>query len=216
MNSDRQERINELFGDAIELPPDQRRALVLAATDDPELRDQVLRMLEREQQLGGFMDTLPVFKEARAASEFDSEPSFFDGQMVAGRYRIKRLIKAGGMGEVYEAFDSKLDQQIALKTILPGIAANSAVIDRFRREVTLARSVTHINVCRVFDFGEHAQRRWRGGNLLFDDGVSFRRDLARQAKTLRQDDSATGPANGSPNGGSTFGRTRGRRCPPGL
>ena len=55
------------------------------------------------------------------------------------------------MGEVYEAEDLELSAHVALKTILPEIADQPAVIERFRAEVLRARSVSHANVCRVYD-----------------------------------------------------------------
>src|SRR5436190_1170367 len=154
VNSECQDRVNELFADALEQPLEERRAFVESAGEKLEVRNEVLRMLDDEEKLGGFMGVLPVF-ELELEEETPTPRSFSDGEVVAGRYRIERLIKAGGMGEVYEAFDSKLNQRIALKTILPDIAGQGSFHARFRREVTLARTVTNANVCRVFDFGEH-------------------------------------------------------------
>ena len=145
-------KINSIFCDALEVPAEHRSEFVCAATDDLVVRDEVLKMLERERAIGGFMETLPVMELER-----DAPPrrSFEDGDVVAGRYRIVRLIQAGGMGEVYQAFDTTLDQQIALKTVLPQIQVRPAVMERFHREVALARNITHQNICHVFDLGEH-------------------------------------------------------------
>jgi tetratricopeptide (TPR) repeat protein len=82
-------------------------------------------------------------------------PSFAPGQIVGERYRIVRFIAAGGMGEVYEAEDTVLGAEVALKTIRPEVARGHA-LERFRREILLARRVTHPNVCRIFDVGHHA------------------------------------------------------------
>jgi putative methionine-R-sulfoxide reductase with GAF domain/predicted Ser/Thr protein kinase len=75
------------------------------------------------------------------------------GAVLGGRYRIEQVLGFGGMGVVYRARDLKLDAEIALKRIRP---------DRFsperretlRREIILARKVTHENVCRVYDLVE--------------------------------------------------------------
>ncbi len=83
-------------------------------------------------------------------------PVFSDGETIAGRYRILRYLAQGGMGEVYEAEDLELRQKVALKTISAQIGdADPAAIERFKREIALARSVTHPNVCRIFDLGRH-------------------------------------------------------------
>jgi serine/threonine protein kinase len=75
------------------------------------------------------------------------------GSVLGGRYRVEQVLGFGGMGVVYRAHDLKLDAEIALKRIRP---------DRFsperretlRREIILARRVTHENVCRVYDLVE--------------------------------------------------------------
>src|SRR3954464_3690127 len=87
------------------------------------------------------------------------EPSLPVDRRVAGRYRIVRFLARGGMGEVYEAEDLELGVRIALKTLrtLAGSegSSESRALDRFKREVQLARKVTHPNVCRIFDLGVH-------------------------------------------------------------
>src|SRR5437660_8592541 len=77
-------------------------------------------------------------------------PLFAEDQTVAGRYRIVRLIASGGMGEVYEAFDLHLRENVALKTLRSESVEDDAAIERSKREIQLARRVTHPNVCRVF------------------------------------------------------------------
>ncbi|MCP3960181.1 MAG: tetratricopeptide repeat protein [bacterium] len=85
-----------------------------------------------------------------------SGPVFQDGELLSGRYRIVRFLARGGMGEVYEAEDLELRQHVALKTISAHAGeADEAAVERFKREIALARSVTHPNVCRIFDLGRH-------------------------------------------------------------
>ncbi len=75
------------------------------------------------------------------------------GAVIAGRYRIESCLASGGMGRVYRAQDLDLDVPLALKTIRPKIASDPDVLRRFKQEVLLARSVTHPNVCRIYDLG---------------------------------------------------------------
>src|SRR5262245_36095884 len=77
------------------------------------------------------------------------------GDVLAERYRIVQLLGAGGMGEVYEAFDLVLNVRVALKTVRATIADDKRAIERLKSEVQLARKVTHPSVCRIFDFGVH-------------------------------------------------------------
>jgi hypothetical protein len=61
------------------------------------------------------------------------------------------------MGEVYEAEDRELRERVALKTIRPAIGTDERAVERFKREIQLARKVTHPNVCRIFDLGYHTR-----------------------------------------------------------
>ena len=74
------------------------------------------------------------------------------GQILLDRFVIVRFIAKGGMGEVYEAEDGFLQGvHVALKTILPQIAEEPALQQRFEREVLLAREVNHPNLCPIYD-----------------------------------------------------------------
>jgi len=90
---------------------------------------------------------------------------------LAGRYEILRMIGTGGMGTVYRARDLELDESIALKVLHHELAARPGLIERFRHEVKLARRVTHPNVARVFDIGEHGGDKFLTMELV--DGESL-------------------------------------------
>lgn len=85
----------------------------------------------------------------------DASAALRAGTILSGRYQISRFIARGGMGEVYEAQDLDLGIRVALKTIRPEIASDPPALRRLKQEVLLARSVSHPNVCRIFDFGRH-------------------------------------------------------------
>jgi eukaryotic-like serine/threonine-protein kinase len=76
------------------------------------------------------------------------------GTLLAGRYRIEAQIGLGGMGVVYKARDEELRVDVALKVLQSDLAARPEWIERFRRELVLAREVTHKNVVRIHDIGE--------------------------------------------------------------
>lgn len=81
-------------------------------------------------------------------------PALEAGTILAGRYQILALLGEGGMGAVYKAQDLELERTVALKTILPQMAANPAMLARFKQEVLLASQITHRNVVRLYDLGE--------------------------------------------------------------
>jgi serine/threonine protein kinase len=94
---------------------------------------------------------------ADPAADPAGPPALAPDAVLAERFRIVRFVARGGMGELYEAEDLELGERVALKTILPSIAARRNTLDRFRREVHLARRVTHPNVCRTFDLFHHRE-----------------------------------------------------------
>lgn len=77
------------------------------------------------------------------------------GALFANRYLIEKVVGRGGMGVVYRATDSRLDETVAIKT-LPGnvMVRSSEELERFKREIRLARKITHRNVLRTYDYGE--------------------------------------------------------------
>jgi tetratricopeptide (TPR) repeat protein len=117
-------------------------------------------------------------------------PIFSAGDRVAGRYNIVRFVARGGMGEVYEAEDVELRGRVALKTIRPEIALDHQAIERFKREIHLARQVTHPNVCRIFDIGYHRLPSGPGGpdveitflTMEFLPGETLDKRIRRQGK----------------------------------
>ena len=102
----------------------------------------------------------PTATPARAASSLSASDhgGFVPGAILANRFRIVSLVGRGGMGEVYRADDLELGQAVALKFIVKGSMLDRAALDRFRGEVRNARQITHPNVCRVYDIGEHEGR----------------------------------------------------------
>ncbi|HUS64284.1 MAG TPA: serine/threonine-protein kinase [Kofleriaceae bacterium] len=96
------------------------------------------------------------------------------GEPLAGRYRVIRFIAAGGMGDVYEVEDVTLRDHVALKTIRPEVARDEAAMARFRREIQLARKITHPNVCRTFDIGVHDDTAFLTMELLEGDTLARR------------------------------------------
>lgn len=99
--------------------------------------------------------TRPSGGRAALAPTIGAEGEFGIGQVIAERYRIERPLGRGGMGAVYLAHDSVLGELIALKVVSAAWGADPAQsADRFRREASAARKVSHPNVIRIHDLGE--------------------------------------------------------------
>ncbi|MDY7228010.1 protein kinase domain-containing protein [Hyalangium rubrum] len=77
-------------------------------------------------------------------------------ELFAGRYLLLGLIGRGGMGAVYRAQDTLVGDVVALKMLELDEGRGRDLLERFRREVRLARRISHPNVARTHDLGEHA------------------------------------------------------------
>ncbi len=71
-----------------------------------------------------------------------------------GPYQIVALAGAGGMGEVYKAFDTRLDRTVAIKVLPAPFAADLQFRERFDREARIISALDHPNICALYDVGE--------------------------------------------------------------
>jgi serine/threonine-protein kinase len=104
------------------------------------------------------------------------------GQVLGGRYEILGLVGVGGMGSVYRARDRELDETVALKVLRRELVDKPGMLERFRREAKLARRVTHRNVARVFDIGEHQGEKFLTMELV--DGESLGALMSRVGRAV--------------------------------
>src|SRR5689334_6594476 len=119
-----------------------------------------------------------------SSSSASSTSRFVPGTVLAARYRIIALLGRGGMGEVYRADDLTLDQPVALKFLPSGVAADPDRLAQFHAELRIARQVSHKNVCRLYDLGEHEGRRFL--TMEYVDGEDLA-TLLRRIGRLPQD-----------------------------
>ncbi|OLR95539.1 serine/threonine-protein kinase [Actinokineospora bangkokensis] len=78
------------------------------------------------------------------------------GQLLADRYRLARRIAVGGMGEVWEAADTRLDRRVAVKVLKPELCGDAEFLHRFRTEARTTASINHPGIAAVHDYGETA------------------------------------------------------------
>jgi eukaryotic-like serine/threonine-protein kinase len=112
---------------------------------------------------------------ARASPETPRRP-VEPGEELASRYEVLRPLGEGGMGSVFEVLDRELDESVALKLLHPQLSSDPEYRQRLRTEVRLARRVSHPNVCRVHDLGQHGDQLFVTMELL---GGRTLRDLLR-------------------------------------
>ncbi len=73
------------------------------------------------------------------------------GRILASRFELRRLLGRGGMGQVWLAADSELQDQVAVKILEPSLAADAAMLELLRQECRQARRLVHRNIVRIYD-----------------------------------------------------------------
>src|SRR5271157_124033 len=72
-----------------------------------------------------------------------------------GPYEIVSPLGAGGMGEVYRARDTRLDRTVAVKILPAHLSESPEAKQRFDREARAISSLSHPNICHLYDVGQH-------------------------------------------------------------
>lgn len=76
------------------------------------------------------------------------------GVTLSGRYRLQRLIATGGMGQVWEAVDSRLGRRVAVKVLKQEFTSDPEFVERFRAEARTVAMLNHPGIAAVHDYGE--------------------------------------------------------------
>jgi eukaryotic-like serine/threonine-protein kinase len=117
---------------------------------------------------------------------------FGEGELVAGRYRLERILGTGGMASVWLARDERLGRAVAVKLLSDSLAQDESYLSRFRREARLAAGLSHPNLVTVYDFGDEDERPYlvseyvEGGTLAdrITRGTAHELDPGRLAREL--------------------------------
>lgn len=151
MNPEKWREVRWIFEEAIAMPAHNRISHIEeACSGDPELRDEVVSLLQSHQEAGSAFLNTPVldFKGGVAVAA-----SSRVGRRI-GAYQIIQEIAHGGMGEVYRAVraDGEYDGQVAIKLVRLGFDTPE-ILERFRHERQILATLEHPNIARLFDAG---------------------------------------------------------------
>jgi tetratricopeptide (TPR) repeat protein len=148
------ERLEALYGAALELPPEARAAFLDSSCgDDPVLRRELEELLAAAPGAERFFERFAEVVRAASVDPAAPPPDPLIGSTF-GRYRIEARLGAGGMGVVYRAQDARLQRAVALKVLAPHLASEPDARRRFLTEARAAASLDHPNICTVYETGE--------------------------------------------------------------
>jgi serine/threonine protein kinase/TolB-like protein/Flp pilus assembly protein TadD len=101
-----------------------------------------------------------------------------------GRYEIRSSLGAGGMGEVYLAYDTSLRRQVAVKLLPAEFTQNKLRLSRFEREAYAASSLNHPYILTIYEIGEQGGQHFIATEYI--EGESLRHHMARTRMELRE------------------------------
>lgn len=137
-----------LFDELIDLSTTARTARLLALALDPLSEREVTSLLASAERAGDFLGLL---RDRRPSVDAQGDAD----ALVAGRYRLDRLLGSGAVGDVYLARDLQLERSVALKFLrVARGGADEAIAARFRAEARAAARLDHPNVVTVYDTGD--------------------------------------------------------------
>jgi eukaryotic-like serine/threonine-protein kinase len=155
MDAARWNQIDNLLDAALEVSAEMREGLVRTqAGNDHDLRDRVLELLKAEENADHFLNDSAIRVAAKAMAEDETEiaPFAFTNKTIA-TYKVERLLGAGGMGEVYLAYDEKLGRKVALKILPSEFHTNDERVKRFRLEAQAIAMLNHPGIVTIYDVG---------------------------------------------------------------
>ena len=171
MSTERWLRLEQIFGNALQLPPSARHESVSrACAGDDALQREATLLLAAHDESGQFLarPALDLLAHSVSVGGWTLQP----GQRI-GAYTILRLLGAGGSGEVWRARDDRLGRDVAIKVLLPHHSSDAEHVRRFAEEARTAGALNHPNVLTVHDAGEHR-------------GVPFLVSECLEGRSLRQ------------------------------
>lgn len=146
------EEVKALLEEALRLKPAEVPSFLDQKAVGENVRHELERLLAYRSVAGGFLSS-PVLRPVTVSTTSRLK----EGTVLCKRFEVVRFIAAGGMGEIYEARDVELRETVAIKMIRQDLVSQPGFPQRFRREVHLAKQVTHPNVCRIYDLFRHSE-----------------------------------------------------------
>jgi Tol biopolymer transport system component len=152
MTPERWKRIEELYHEARARPPAERAAfLANACTNDEAIRRNVESLLVDSESDDGFLAEPALATSVQRITDFVL--TTMSGASLGG-YQLRALLGAGGMGQVYQAHDSKLGRDVAIKILPPAFTSHPDRLARFEREARMLASLNHPNICGIYGIEE--------------------------------------------------------------
>ena len=200
MTPERWQEVKKVLAGALERTPGERLVyLNQACAGDEALRLEVESLLAQQKTAGSFLET-PALEVAGKAQAEDRRQSSLVGQQL-GSYKIVSLLGSGGMGEVYQAHDTKLGRDVAIKVLPPDVVHDADRLARFQREARMLAALNHPNIATIYGLeqsddvrylvmelvaGQTLAERVSGGELKIKESLNVAAQIAQAIEAAHE------------------------------
>ena len=166
----------QIFEQAVGLPDDQVPQFLDEACNDPDVRAEVERLMVTFRESHQSHETPCVVNDSTNSVrpyQVDNRPQLAIGDRLIDRYEVVGTLGSGGMGQVYQAHDSRLSRDVAIKVLHGAIQEDQSMLDRFEREAKSIAALSNPYIVTLHDIADHGDIKFAVMELV-------------QGKTLRK------------------------------
>ncbi len=156
MDAERWGRVDQLLQSALLLTPERREEFIFReCAGDSALEREVRSLLDSHRNANDFLEHPAIRVAAKVMAQVDSGDASDSicGQLLS-HYQILQKLGAGGMGVVYRARDTRLDREVAIKTLSSDRVSQPDALSRFEKEARAACALNHPNIVTVYELGQ--------------------------------------------------------------
>jgi predicted ATPase/serine/threonine protein kinase len=186
MDAERWRQVDQLLQSLLEVSPERRdEFLCRECAGDAALEGEVRSLLDSHHNADGFLErpAIRVAAKAMAQTGIGDAVDSMCGQIFS-HYRILKKLGRGGMGEVYRALDTRLNREVAIKTLSLDGDSQPDAISRFEQEARAACALNHPNIVTIYELGQVNGTHYIAMELV--DGVTVRELQASGTIPFRQ------------------------------
>jgi eukaryotic-like serine/threonine-protein kinase len=177
MNPERQREVSDILAAVLaRAPADRPDFLSLVCGADAGLRRELEALVLARERGDDLPETLDIGPQPGAPAA-RADPPILEPGVSLGPYQVLGRLGAGGMGQVYRAYDPRLRREVAIKVMSHRRLAEPAARQRFEREARAAGALNHPNILAVFDVGVQDGAPYVVTELL--EGETVQQRLAR-------------------------------------
>jgi eukaryotic-like serine/threonine-protein kinase len=147
MTSERWQQVRAMLAGALERAPADRAAYLDQVSSEPSLRREVESLLAHESEAERFLEAPALEVAAKMLGNNGPDQSLIGAKI--GSYQVLSLLGAGGMGEVYQAHDTKLGRNVAIKVLPAAFVHDPERLSRFQREARMLAALNHPNIATI-------------------------------------------------------------------